>query len=339
MKTIIILFTSILFNIVMGVAIAPVLGVDPLWTVGGLNALALIPKGATGLMAGVNKEIWIAEILEKFYPDWSFLREARGMDEFVENNTINLAEAGVDPNVLVNNTTYPIPFARREDIPLALPLDTYDTENTLVRNIEEIESAYNKMQSVLAGHKNSLLNFFSRRAAHAYAPNSNTTQTPVIATSGALVDGFRVITLKDILDLATRFDEIDAPEGSRVLVMNPRHLRQLADEDAKLFKGFLGTTSGFDLFGFKVYKYSQTPLYNASTGAKKAFGSAAAPTTDTPASIAFINTEVMRAQGTIEMFARMKDPGERGDVLGFQMRALALPFRQKFIGGIFSART
>jgi len=324
----------------MGIAVAPLLGVDPLWTVGASHILSLIPQGAIGLMAGLNKEIWIAEIIEKFYPDWSFLRQARSMDEFVDNNTINLAEAGVDPNVLVNNTTYPIPFAQRQDIPLALPLDTYDTENTIVRNVEEIESSYNKMQSVLAGHKNALLNFFSRKAAHAYAPAADDEFTPVIPTTGdPNGEGNRVITLKDILDLATRFDQIDAPEGARVLVLNPAHLRQLAAEDAKLFKAFISAGQGFDLFGFKTYKYSKTPLYNATTGAKKAFGAAPATATDTLASFAFVNTEVMRAQGTIEMFSKLKDPEERGDIIGFQMRALALPFRQKFIAAIYTART
>jgi len=288
-------------------------------------------------MAGINKEIWIEEILEGFYPNWSFLKEARDMSSFVENNTINLAEAGADPNVLVNNSTYPIPFATREDVPIALPLDTYNTEGTVVRRVEEIEAAYDKMQSVVAGHKNALLNELAKKAAHAWAPDADTTETPVIATGGDAADGFLKITLDNILALATRFDEMDAPEGSRVLVLHPQHLRQLAGEDKKLFKEFIGTGQGFDLFGFKTYKYSKTPLFNKSTGVKKAYGAAAAPTTDTIASIAFVNTEVMKAQGTFDMFARLNDPEQAGDIINFMMRALALPLRNKGIGAIYSA--
>jgi hypothetical protein len=255
----------------------------------------------------------------------------------VENNTINLAEVGADPNVLLNNSTYPIPFAARNDVPIALPLDTYNTEGTVVHRVEEIEAAYDKMQSVVAGHKNALLHEFAKKAAHAWAPESDTAETPVIATSGDVDGDFKKITLDDILALATRFDEMDAPEGSRVLVLHPQHLRQLTGEDKKLFKEFIGTGQGFDLFGFKTYKHSKTPLFNKTTGEKKAYGTAAAPTTDTIASVAFVNTEVMKVQGTFDMFARLNDPEQAGDIINFMMRALALPLRNKGIGAIYSA--
>lgn len=336
MKPVISFLIAILFNTLAGVALAPVLGVDPLYTVIGSNALSLIPRGATGLMAGLNKEIWVAEIMEKFYPNWSFLKEARNMDEFVEYNTINLAEAGVDPDVLVNNDSYPIAFAARADVPLTLSLDTYDTENTVVRNVEEIESAYNKMQSVLSGHKNALLNFFSRKAAHAYSPASDSANTPVLATTGAANGGFKRMKLEDIIALSAKFDALDAPEGSRVLVLNPSHLHDLMTQELDLFKGFVQNSQGFELFGFKVYKFSKTPLYNKTTGEKKAFGAVAAPSTDTISSFAFVNSEVMRAQGTVDMFPRIKDPEERGDIIGFQMRALAMPMRNKYIASVYS---
>ena len=50
------------------------------------------------------------------------------MDEYVNNNVINLAEAGVDPDVLINNTTYPVPIQERTDTPLTLALDYFDTK-------------------------------------------------------------------------------------------------------------------------------------------------------------------------------------------------------------------
>ena len=45
----------------------------------------------------------------------------------------------------------------------------------------------------------------------------------------------------------------------------------------------------------------------------------------------------MRAMGTVDMFAKEKDPEIRGDIIGFQMRALALPIRNKAIGAIYTA--
>ncbi|MFQ9020305.1 MAG: hypothetical protein ACLR6J_00405 [Parabacteroides merdae] len=40
----------------------------------------------------------------------------------------------------------------------------------------------------------------------------------------------------------------------------------------------------------------------------------------------------MRADGDIEVFAKYKDPGERGDVIGFQKRFTALPIRKEVPG-------
>lgn len=330
---------TVLFNLSVAILMAPVIGVNMFSLFGIVMFLSLIPRGDLSgcLMAGLNKEIWLAEIMEKFYPDWSFLSVVRDLSMFVENNTINLAEAGVDPNVLINNTTYPIPYAQRTDTPLTLQLDTFDTENTLIRNIEEIETSYDKLASVVAGHKNALLNKFAQKAAHAYAPNSNTTYTPVLPTSGSNEQGFKKITLDDVLDLALAFDEIDAPDNNRILILHPKHARTLAKEDKVLFKQFMEEGQGFTLFGFKVFKYSKTPVYNKVNGQKRAFGALPDPNVDTISSIAFVSTEVCKALGEFEMFAREKDPGERGDIIGFQMRALALPLRNKYIAAIYSA--
>lgn len=332
----ILMVLTAIFTLSTGVSY--VSGWDVLPVTGVITIMSFLPSGVSGAaaFAGLSKEIWIDEILEKFYPDWSFLKEARDMSSFVENNTINLAEAGADPDVLINNTSYPVSFAERGDVPIDLPLDTYDTEGTVVRRVEEIETAYDKMQSVTMGHKNALLNTMSKKAAHAWAPDSDGEATPVIPTSGTAKDGYKIITLDDILNLATKFDEMDAPEGSRVLVLNPQHLRTLAGEDKELFKAFIGNSNGFNLFGFKVYKYSKTPIFDGSAGTKKAYG-AASDSTDTLSSVAFVNTEVMKAQGTMEMFARLNDPEQKGDIINFQMRALALSLRSKGIGAIYSA--
>jgi hypothetical protein len=102
------LLLAVLFNVVIASFVATVVDVNPLLASGISIAVAFIPRGelSGSLLAGLNKEIWLAEIMEKFYPDWSFLSVVRDLSMFVENNTINLAEAGVDPNVLINNTTY-----------------------------------------------------------------------------------------------------------------------------------------------------------------------------------------------------------------------------------------
>ncbi len=336
-KSIFQFITALLFNAMVGVIFAAMLGFNPLAGAMVSIALGFIPRPKLALFAGLNHEIWTAEILEKFYPDWSFLQRSRDMSSLVKFNTINLADAGADPDVLINNNTYPVPFAQRTDTPIDLPLDTLDTEGTVVRNSEEIETSYDKMSSVVMGHRNALSDKAARMAAHAWAPSEDGTSTPVVETTGAASGGFKKMSLDDIIKARSRFDAQDIPYNDRILVLHPDHYAALIAEDKDLFKGFIGNKPGFDLFGFKVFGYSKTAIYNKTSGEKVALGAAAAPTTDTISSLFYVESEVMRAMGTTEMFARLKDPEQKGDIINFQMRFSALPLRSKAIGAIISA--
>lgn len=327
------IFAITLFSIV----ISATTGVNPLIAGAGVTSLTLIGNTAVAVLYdGLNKEIWLPELMEGFYADDSFLSEARDMSMFVDNDVINLAEAGVNPDVLINNSTYPIDIAQRTDGALALELDTYDTENTLIRSIETAELAYDKRASVLYGHRQALRMKFMEKAIHAYAPASNATYTPVLPTTGDADGSFKAITFDDILDLETAFDDAEIPSEGRILVLSTKHKNQLRKADLKLYKEVFSNEAMYA--GFKIYTLAskRMPVYNKGTGVKVAFGAAAAPTTDTICSVAFHKDEVMRAQGTVDMFAELKSPTERGDIFGFQMRALALPIRNKGIGAIYS---
>lgn len=59
-------------------------------------------------MAGLAQEIWLDQLQENFYPDSSFLKYGQDYTVFVNANALNLAKAGMNPNVLINNTTYPL---------------------------------------------------------------------------------------------------------------------------------------------------------------------------------------------------------------------------------------
>lgn len=179
----------------------------------------------------IEKQLWIAMLKEGFIPSTSFLSRSVDMSEFVEYNKINLAEAGVDPKVLVDNTNFPIASAQRTDTPLELPLHTFDTENTIVRNIEEKESAYKKMESVVRAHRNALNRQTASFAANNWAPSKNADMTPVRATTGAPnASGQKALSFEDILQLRSWFTGRDVPVDSLVLVLNAIHEADLLAE-------------------------------------------------------------------------------------------------------------
>lgn len=284
----------------------------------------------------IATEIWIDAIKEGLIPNDSFLSRSVDMSEHVDHNKINLAEAGVDPEVLIDNTVFPVPAAQREDSPLELPLHTFDTKNTIVRNIEEKESAYSKIDSVVRSHRNALRKKMSAYAAHNWTPNENSVFTPVLATAGAVnKSGYKALSFNDILHMEMKFRELDVDMGSLVAVLSPMHLADLMAEDMKLYREVL---AGKKLFSFDLFTFSNLPKFDSTTLKKKAFGAAVDAAKDAPSSLFYADTEVMRAMGDTELFVKYKDPGERGDVLGYQQRATALSIRGKYMGAVYSPK-
>lgn len=284
----------------------------------------------------IEKQIWIDLIKEGMTPDTSFLSRSVDMSAFVEANKINLAEAGVDPDVLIDNTVFPVPAATRTDSPLDLPLHTFDTKNTIVRNIEEKETAYGKMESVVRGHRRALIIKTSAFAAYNWAPQADADLTPVFAsTGGTNPEGFKAASFEDFLRLRAKFRKFDIDMASVVIVLDPTHEADLMTEDMKLYKEIISSNK---LFGMSLFTFSGLPKFDGSTGQKKAFGSAANPANDRPGSLIYCDTEVMRASGDTEVFVTYKDPRERGDVLGFQQRFTALKIRGKYAGALYSGK-
>ena len=288
-------------------------------------------------MAGLKKEVWIKQLKERFYPESSFLNYVKDFSPLVDNDALNLAEAGIDPKVLINNTTYPINVVQRVDTPIRIELDLFETENTLVRRPEAIEYAYDQLESVIMGHRNTLKSTTGAKAAHAYAPDSDTPDTPIIQTSGAAFNGRKRLMVEDILYLKERFDNADIPPEKRILVLHPSHLTDLILFDVKAFKSITDFVNGKPnrLAGFGVLECSKMAYYDRSLN-KKAVN--AAPVAgDTFSSFAFQGDEGMKADGSVHMYATMDDPKERAAIVGFDKRFVALPIRDKGIGAIVSA--
>ena len=250
----------------------------------------------------LNREVWIDQVKEGFYPDDSFLQKATDYSQFVDHNRLHIASAGIDPKVLVNNTTYPI--------------------------------------SVIGQHRSTLRASVATKAAHAYAPAEDTENTPVIITTGESITGRKRLRFADILALKERFDDVDVPLDERYLVLHPKHVSDLLLEDLKLFKDLTSIKDGEPLkfAGFGCYAFSRMPTYRMMDGVLKkvAFGAAAAEG-DRFASFAFYAKEVMKADGDIHMYATENDPKERVTIVGFDKRFVALPIRGKGIGAIVSA--
>lgn len=288
----------------------------------------------------LQKQIWTNQIMKNYYPEAGFLKYALDLSANVNYDIINMADCGFDPEVLVNNTTYPIAIVDREDTPLSFELDLFETTNTKVSSPEAMEYAYDKMESVIYSHRMALQAKTGAKAAHAYSPNANTENTPIIETTGGdNGDGFKRMLVIDVLKLKRKFDTLKIPVDKRYLVLEPRHLEDLLVEDLKAFKDITDIVNGKPkrFAGFNILEYGENAIYNATTKEKKAFGAVPAGT-DTYSSFAFSSDEVMKADGTVQVYSRENDPELRATVIGFDKRFIAMPIRNKGNGAIISAK-
>lgn len=287
----------------------------------------------------LNKEVWLNQIKEGFYPDDSFLQKLVNYDGFVENDKIHIASAGIDPKVLINNTTYPITVVGRDDADNEITLDKFETENTIVRRPDAIEYSYNKLESVIRQHRSTLRKAVTMKATHAIAPQADTFDTPLVVTTGEVVGNRHRLTFADILALKERFDDADIPMDRRYLVLHPKHVSDLLLEDLKIFKDLTNITDGepTKFAGFGCFSCSTMPTYTTDEDGALVKVAYSADATTRFASVAFYADEVFKADGEMYMYATYDDPKERATIIGFDKRSIVLPIRGKGIGAIVSA--
>ena len=334
-----------LFNVVMGVVLASVIGVDAAYGAasGAVLPMALgcfMPGGA--LMEGIYTEVWTGELVKKLNAGLqaTFLNGIPDYSTNVNNEVIHLVDVGGDPDVLVNNTTYPIPIQDLEDGDIAIGLDKFQTKATRVTDDELYAISYDKFGSVVDRHRDSIVTEKYKKFAHALAPYSHTAKTPVIQTSGEkdAVSGRNKLTPKDIIALKRAFDNMEVPEDGRVLVLCPDHVNDLLELDQSFKDKYYNYTSGklMNMYGFEVYTFVNAPYFNKN-GVKLAYN--AVPTaTDHKGSFAFYRPRTFRAQGSTKMYysEAATNPLTQENLVNFRNYDIVLPKKMEAIGAIYS---
>jgi hypothetical protein len=317
-----------------------------LGAVGGGGAALLSPLfGIDGLRAGVYTEVWTGEMVKAFrtsVESIGWLNRIRSYDQYAENDVIHFVHIGGDPDVLVNNTTYPIPVQAITDADKAISLDKYQTKQTPITDDELYAISYDKMSSLIERHRDTINEKKYARALHALAPAGHTAATPVILTTGDnSTDGTRrMITRGDIINMKGLFDVQKIPVAGRILVLCPDHVNDLLEKDQKFAEQYYNYTTGkvSNLYGFEVYEYPESPYYTLSTKVKKAYGAVPSATLDRQASVSFYAPRMMKATGSTKMYysEAKTDPATQQSLINFRHYFICLPLKSEAIGAIVS---
>jgi hypothetical protein len=332
------LILSVLLSIVSGTMLAATAAISPGITIPVLFGASLIPGQQGVLRAGVYTEVWTGEIVKAFTFEGTFLAKVPDYDHLVNNDVIHLLEVGAMPEVLINNTTYPLVPQPLGDTDIPIGLDKLETVPTSITKDELYAISYPKIATATQLHKASLKVSAFKRAAHAFAPASDAAGTPVVRTTGVdNGDGYRRAAIADLIKLKRKFDDMEVPaDENRILVLCPQHVEDLllVSESFKNQYQDIGSGKILRLYGFEIHEFPANPKYD-DTFVKKAFGAAPAGT-DRDASVAFYAKRMFKAKGSTDMsYSEAKnDPLNKRNLMSFDQRFIALPKTLEAIGAI-----
>lgn len=334
---------------VMGATLGATVGVTPAVGALTLDSIAigtslmggLAPAGA--LRAGLYSEVWTGELVKAFRAAEAavgWYNKIQSYDQYVEKDTIHMVDIGADPEVLVNNTTYPLEIETLEDGDIAVKLDKFQTKPTRVTDDELHALSYDKMASVVERHKEAFSEAKFSRAIHSIAPAEHKTKTPVLLTTGEVVDDRKRLTRSDIIALKKAFDKAKIPAQGRILVLCADHVADLLEQDQKFAAQYYNYESGAisRLYSFEVYEFDECPYFNTTTKKKLAYGAIPA-TTDRQSSVAFSLKRTMKANGSTKTYLQeaASNPTTQENLFSMRTYTLCLPKKAEGLGAIVSA--
>ena len=329
------LMIALLVNAIVGGLIALAVGVTPWIGAVALNVIAIaigacLPKDA--LRVGVFTEVWTGELVKSLRGglEGSWLDGVPDQSTIVNNDVIHLVEVGVDPDVLINNTTYPIPSQALEDKDIAVKLDKFQTKVTPITDDELYAASYDKMARVKESHANALNDSKFTKAAHALCAQQDSAKTPILKTTGErdATTGRLRLTMADVVALKAAMDKLGVPAENRRLVLCPDHANDLllvSQTFREQYNIDRATGKVGKLYGFDVYEYANTPLYTQA-GKKKNLGVAAGDG-EFNCSFAFYTPRVFKATGSTKMYysEAATDPEYQRNKINFRHYFLCMP--------------
>lgn len=328
MRKIVTLLFSLLFNAVAGAVLATTVGLSPLAGAIGMNVVSgviggILPAGT--LREGVLTEIWTGELVKSLRAglEGTWLDGVPDSSSVVNNDVIHLVDVGVDPDVLINNTTYPITVQELEDGDISIGLDKFQTKITPITDDELYALSYDKIARVKESHANAINDSKFTKAAHALCASENTATTPVLITTGERDEdtGRLKMSIKDVIKMKAALDKLKVPAINRRLVLCPDHVNDLLETDQN-FKEQYNINRGEGkvgrMYGFDIYEYANTPLYTTA-GKKKDVGSTASAG-EFQCSFAFYTPRVFKATGSTKMYwsAAETDPEYQRNKINFR---------------------
>ena len=341
--------TSILFIAVWSLFISSLFGVSCLFIFAFLFAASVyLPNPKSALMETFYRQAWEREAIKKMQSENnnSFRVGIRDLSKYLnklndgETVVINLAYFGVTPDVLINNTTYPIAVQQLDADTVVVTVHKFQTKATPITDDELYGLAYDKINTASSAHMDEISNQTHGMAIHSVCPNANTTATPILLTTGDLVNGRRMMRFADLTTFKRAIDKNKNPSKGRRLVLCNDHLNDLFDQSETFKDQYYDSTEGklYKRMKFEFWESDANPFINVVTKQKLSYGGVVT-SNHTEASVFFCVSRVVQASGFMKMYKSIsdEDPLNQRNLINFRYYDILMPYKQEAIGAIASA--
>lgn len=298
-----------------------------------VKLLNLKPANRTGVvMAGVEIEIWVNYIIQRFWKDNAFLKSVHRDDQYVlAGKVVHIPQVGAKPEVIKNRNVFPAVAVKRGDTDITYALDVYTTTPTHIEDAEKHEVSYNKIDSVLGDHAGAINEAVAEELIVKWltglgaGSKMTTSGANASATAPGATGNVKLFSTADMRRLMTKFNADGVPKDNRFVMPSANmldHLIQsMSDTQYKDFSSYLDAKTGVigKLFGFTFIERSSTAVVDG-TGNVKPIG-AVAEATDAEATLVWQKDSLAAALGQVKFFDNVNDPQYYGDIYSALLRA------------------
>ena len=275
---------------------------------------------------------YIVEKLRKANPFLAFAVDESA--KVLGGSVVHIPQSGAAPTTVKNRSTFPATAVKREDSFVTYALNVFSTDPTHVSWHEENEVSYDKTDSVLGDHVETLAEAVGDDMIYSWLQGYKTDgKTPdtipatnVVFTSGASratveegqTGNRKKITVADIQKIAVKFNKKNVAKQNRYLMLESNMYQELieslTDNQMAAFQGTANLAEGImgKLCGFNVLERSSVCNFTKD-GAPKLPGEAMAAT-DCIGGIAWQKDCVAKAIGDTKPFQDNDNPLYYGDV-------------------------
>lgn len=195
----------------------------------------------------LNQQIWVKSIIEPFVAPTSFLSKVLNHDEYVNNRTVHVPNAGAPSSISKNAKKFPIAVEAREDVDLTYQIDVFRFAPTMIQNAEAVELSYNKRESIIAVNRAELYDEASMDTVKKWVSE---VENPINGSTGTIKQHIKAIAVK--------FRKDKVPHKDRYMMLSAQayedFLEELSEKEQFAFsasadsaRGVLGKYMSFEI--------------------------------------------------------------------------------------------